>query len=173
MHLFGAAVLHSFEFLFLLFSSFFSVGDKFCDNGLIGLIVGSFDGRRVSVFFCFSEVCLRCRFVLPLFCRRCPAGRCAFLVSGCRCLPLAFLSPIPPPALAERSSPPGKGEIFSFLMQGASPLASPRPSRKQHGLNLRCRCPLGGLVRLVAGRPCRCGVRRGAWRFFVSSLPCL
>ena len=31
----------------------------------------------------------------------------------------------PRPALAERSSPPGKGEIFSFLMQGASPLASP------------------------------------------------
>ena len=28
MHLFGAAVLHSFEFLFLLFSSFFSVGDE-------------------------------------------------------------------------------------------------------------------------------------------------
>ena len=31
----------------------------------------------------------------------------------------------PQPALAERSSPAGKGEIFSFLMQGASPLASP------------------------------------------------
>ena len=31
----------------------------------------------------------------------------------------------PRPALAERSSPAGKGEIFSLLMQGASPLASP------------------------------------------------
>ena len=41
-------------------------------------------------------------------------------------LPLVCLiAPIPPPALAERSSPPGKGETFSFLMQGASPLASP------------------------------------------------
>ena len=48
-------------------------------------------------------------------------------------LPLAyFAAPLPRrgridprPALAERSSPPGKGEIFSFLMQGASPLASP------------------------------------------------
>ena len=35
----------------------------------------------------------------------------------------------PRPALAERSSPPGKGETFSFLMQGASPLASPGRSR--------------------------------------------
>jgi len=24
----------------------------------------------------------------------------------------------------------------------------------------------GGLVRLVAGRPCRCGIHRGAWRFW-------
>ena len=47
-------------------------------------------------------------------------------------------SPRPP-------SPAGKGEIFSFLMQGASPLASPRLSRKRHGLNLRCRNPAGGL----------------------------
>ena len=30
-------------------------------------------------------------------------------------------------------------------MQGASPLASPRLSRRRHGLNLRCRCPLGCL----------------------------
>ena len=30
-------------------------------------------------------------------------------------------------------------------MQGASPLASPRLRRRWHGLNLRCRCPLGGL----------------------------
>ena len=63
-------------------------------------------------------------------------------------LPLAcFSAPLPrrgriapcPP------SPPGKGEIFSFLMQGASPLASPRLSRKRHGLNLRNKCPMGGL----------------------------
>ena len=38
---------------------------------------------------------------------------------------LFFLPPIPPPP-----SPAGKGEIFCFLMQGASPLASP-------GMNLR------------------------------------
>ena len=84
---------------------------------------------------------------------------------------VCFVAPIPPPALAERSSPAGRGRDYSFLMQGAAPLASPRPSRKQHGLNLRCRCPLGGLVRLVAGRPCRCGVRRGAWRFESPAYP--
>ena len=39
---------------------------------------------------------------------------------------------IPQPALAERSSPPGKGEIFSFLMQGASPLASPGLNGARH-----------------------------------------
>ena len=36
-----------------------------------------------------------------------------------------LLPPIPPPALAERSSPAGKEEIYSYLMQGAPPLASP------------------------------------------------
>ena len=54
------------------------------------------------------------------------------------------LTPRPP-------SPAGKGGIFCFLMQGASPLASPRLSRKRHGLNLRRRNPAGGLpVRLPA-----------------------
>ena len=61
--------------------------------------------------------------------------------------------------------PGGKGEALGYFMQGAPPLASPRPSRKQHGLNLRCRYPLGWLIRLVAGRPCRCGVRRGVGGF--------
>ena len=49
--------------------------------------------------------------------------------------------------------PVGKG-AFRFHMQGASPLASPRPSRKRHGLHLRCGCPAGGLARQVAGSPC-------------------
>ena len=56
-------------------------------------------------------------------------GRCAFLVSGCHCLPLAFLLPIPPTALAERSSPAGKGEIFSLFCRGLRP--------RRPGLNLR------------------------------------
>ena len=51
-------------------------------------------------------------------------GRCAFLVSGCHCLPLAFLplSPRPP-------SPLGKGEIFSLFCRGLRP--------RHPGLNLR------------------------------------
>ena len=51
------------------------------------------------------------------------------------------LSPQPP--LAERSSPVGKGEFFCFLMQGASPLASPRLSRKRHWCRGRTTCPAG------------------------------
>ena len=44
--------------------------------------------------------------------------------------------------------PGGKGENQVYFMQGAPPLASPRLSRRQHGLNLRCRCPSGGLPSL-------------------------
>ena len=62
---------------------------------------------------------------------------------------LSFIGcPHPPAPL-----PVGKG-AFSFLMQGASPLASPRPSRKRHGLHLRCGCPAGGgLPGRSPGRP--------------------
>ncbi len=60
--------------------------------------------------------------------RPAPAVPCGAACLPCRppALPLAcFVAPSPLPALAERSSPPGKGEIFCFLMQGAPPLASP------------------------------------------------
>ena len=67
-------------------------------------------------------------------------GWLAFVVACQPCLSLCFLPPSPLPP-----SPPGKGELFTFHMQGASPLASPRLRRRRHGLNLRCRCPLGGL----------------------------
>ena len=40
--------------------------------------------------------------------------------------------------------PSGKGEIFSFLMQGASPLASPALNRLRHLLALPLWCPAGG-----------------------------
>ena len=61
---------------------------------------------------------------------------------------LSFIGcPHPPDPL-----PNGKG-AFSFHMQGASPLASPRPSRKRHGQHLRCGCPAGGLPGRSAGRP--------------------
>ena len=49
-------------------------------------------------------------------------------------------APIPPPPF-----PAGRGEIFSFLMQGASPLASPGAEPGRRGLNLRWRYPAGGL----------------------------
>ena len=89
-----------------------------------------------------------------------PADLAAAVPSGGACLlccpstlPLVyFAAPIPPPALAERSSPPGKGEIFCFLMQGASPLASP-------GLNpwLAAK-PTGiGSLRVVPSRTCMAG----------------
>ncbi len=59
------------------------------------------------------------------------------------------LSPRPP-------SPPGKGEIFSLLVQGASPLASPSLRRRLH-------CAPGGLRRrkglLPGGIGYPCGLR--------------
>ena len=56
-------------------------------------------------------------------------------------LPLALpFAPIPPPP-----SPSGEGGDQGYFMQGAPPLASPRLSRRRHGLHLRCRCPLGCL----------------------------
>ena len=58
-----------------------------------------------------------CRLTLPLWCLK---GWLAFFAACLPCLQFIFcpLSPRPP-------SPAGKGEIFSFLMQGASPLAFP------------------------------------------------
>ena len=69
-----------------------------------------------------------------------PADLAAAVPGGVACLlcrlpplPLAcFVAPILPPALAERSSPPGKGETKVIFMQGASPLASPALDRLRH-----------------------------------------
>ena len=58
-----------------------------------------------------------CRLTLPF---QKPQGRLAFFVACQPCLQLTFFPPSPRPP-----SPLGKGEIFCFLMQGASPLASP------------------------------------------------
>ena len=66
--------------------------------------------------------CLLCR--LPTLPPRCLVGWRALFVACLPCLWLSFLPPSPQPP-----SPPGKGEIFSFLMQGASPLASPGAGR--------------------------------------------
>ena len=55
-----------------------------------------------------------------------PGGGLAFFAACLPCLQCIFLPPIPPSPLPRR----GRGRFFCFLMQGASPLASP-------GLNLR------------------------------------
>ena len=78
------------------------------------------------------------------------------------CLSFLFCPPSPkgkdsPPP----PSPTGKGEIFSFFMQGASPLASPRLSRKRHGLNLRSKYPGGGACPLGRRLACHRYTRRG------------
>ena len=78
-------------------------------------------------------------FAVRLPCR-CGVRRGACPLCRLSALPLVcFLSPIPPTPF-----PAGRGRFFSFLMQGASPLASPR-------LN-----PRG------TGYPCRLRPRRGA-----------
>ena len=83
------------------------------------------------------------RLTLPLWY---PAGWCAFFVAGAPCLQLTFFPPSPLPPL-----PGGKGGIFCFLMQGASPLASPGLSRKRHWDRGANRAPGGGwLSRLLA-----------------------
>ena len=85
-----------------------------------------------------------CRLTVPLWC---PQG------GGLPSLPPANPSfsflycPHPHPL------PGGKGENQVYFMQGAPPLASPRLSRRQHGLNLRYRCPTGGLPSLPPARP--------------------
>ena len=107
--------------------------------------------------------------------RPAPAVPCGAACLPCRppALPLAcFVAPIPPPALAERSSPAGKGEIFCFLMQGASPLASPGLSWKWHWLTLPLWHPAGSLP---GWSPDDYAFPESAGRlaFLVARLPCL
>ena len=66
-----------------------------------------------------------------------------------------FVCPHPPTPL-----PSGKGEIFSFFMQGASPLASPGAGRGAALARLALAVPRGRLAFLVAGSPCHYGTRR-------------
>ena len=100
----------------------------------------------------------------------CPGGtgypcRCGALRGGAGggrplTLPLAFLlPPIPPPPLAERSSPAGKGENQSLFRRGLrprhpciKPFAAPTATAK--------RVPRGQNPR-GTGYPCHCGALRG------------
>ena len=78
---------------------------------------------------------------------------------------LLFCPPSPkgkdrPPARARRALfPAGRGD-FSFLMQGAKPLASPGAERARHWLGEHWRYPAGGL-RLGRRLACRRYTRRG------------
>ena len=54
--------------------------------------------------------------------KRHPVGWLAFFAACCPCLWLALLPPSPRPALAERSSPPGKGETKVISCKGLRPL---------------------------------------------------
>ena len=84
-----------------------------------------------------------CRLTLPF---QKPQGRLAFFVACQPCLQLTFFPPSPRPP-----SPPGKGEIFCFLMQGASPLASPGLNPNGTGTGGRTTHPAGERAFLVAG----------------------
>ena len=78
-----------------------------------------------------ENVGLRRRCLPRLACspRRCCLRRGACL--SCR-LPTTPLACFPAPLSPRPPSPTGKGEIFCFLMQGAAPLASPRPEPARH-----------------------------------------
>ena len=80
---------------------------------------------------------------------RCPTGACLF---GCPpILPLAcFPAPSPRPR-SQSALPSGKGEIFNFLMQGASPLASPGLNRRGHRSRGANHAPSGGLSPAARG----------------------
>ena len=90
----------------------------------------------------------RCRITLPSLS---PMGGTAVLVAGFTSHITRFFPHPPRPALAERSSPMGKGEIFGFLMQGASPLASPRLNPGGAGAG-------GAILRQAGGLPRRCRI---------------
>ena len=71
-----------------------------------------------------------------------PSGGRAFFVARLPCLWFALSPPSPRPP-----SPPGKGEIFCFLMQGASPLAFPALDRLRHLQNLLSKYQAGACPR--------------------------
>ena len=86
----------------------------------------------------------RCQITLPSLS---PTGGTAVLVAGFTSHITKFypLSPRPP-------SPVGKGENFSFLMQGATPLASPGAEPRRHWSRGRTTHPAGAAIP-VACRP--------------------
>ena len=72
----------------------------------------------------------------------CVSGTLRVACPICRLPPLTLVLILPPSP--QPPSPPGKGETFSFLMQGAPPLASPGLDGTRHWLDLRLAVPGGG-----------------------------
>ena len=73
-----------------------------------------------------------------------------------------MFAPIPPTPRSQSALPGGKGETFSFLMQGASPLASPGLNPRGTGSPCRCGKLNGGACLGVADSANVSGTRRGA-----------
>ena len=100
------------------------------------------------------------RLTLPLWC---PAGWCAFFVAGSPCLQLTFFPPSPRPALAERSSRREGGDFLFSYARGFAPCI-PGAESGRRGLNLRWRCPAGGLPSGTSeqgAKPARKGLNPG------------
>ena len=88
---------------------------------------------------------------LPRRCRR--GGRQRYPAGGLPGWSPAYpaFGLLPCPLSPQPPSPAGKGETSGYFMQGASPLASPRLSRKRHLQNLPSRCPEWGFAPCGAG----------------------
>ena len=74
----------------------------------------------------------------------CPLGRSPIL-------PFTYFPAPSPRPRSQSALPSGKGEIFNFLMQGASPLASPGLNRRGHRSRGANHAPSGGLSPAARG----------------------
>ena len=86
----------------------------------------------------------------------------------------SFPPPSPRPALEERSSHAGEGGDFCYLLQGASPLASPRLRRGRHWFEVASPTPGGCFSRRYrrAGRfPLPSGTPGGVAPFAANKFP--
>ena len=110
--------------------------------------------RTAPPVFSFTDCAICLKFVdNSAILRVCPLYRLLTLPLAC------FLAPIPPPALAERSSRREGGD-YKFILPGASP---PAPRHQTvYGTDSPCRrCAPRAACVLVAGSPCHCYTRRG------------
>ena len=131
-------------------------------TGFCGFVAGCRTGVGYDIFCDFCIICLVC--LLGYLVNRVglwgaggaqggQSPACPFTLA-CFSAPLPRRGRISPrPALAERSSPPGKGETKGYFMQGASPLASPGLNPGGTGFSCGKRYPRGGLPSLSPASP--------------------